>query len=58
MVLDFEPHTEDLRDDHLGARDSLGDMDGDEEEKGMLWCDVRRARRARRGRRLRYSDIS
>jgi len=33
VVLDFEPHTEDLRDDHLDARDALGDMGGDEEEK-------------------------
>ena len=33
MVLDSEPRTEDLRDDHLDARDALGDMGGDEEEK-------------------------
>lgn len=33
MVLDFEPHTEDLRDDHLDARDALGDIGGEEEEE-------------------------
>lgn len=33
MVLDSEPRTEDLRDDHLDAKDALGDMGGDEEEK-------------------------
>ena len=38
MVLDFEPRTEDLRDDYLGARDALEDKGGDEEEKAC--CDT------------------
>jgi hypothetical protein len=39
-VLNFEPCSEDLRDNRLDARDALGDMSGDEKRYVVVRCEA------------------